>query len=228
MAPAARAAWQDDAFLLKATAGRAHPPSNAFLNSMTGPGIMLAAATHWLVACLAHRLDKVARGGTEYQVSIRLTIYIFLPWMVMDATADLLSLPFYPLPSAIAKFIWRLVKVGMPRDKVDNEQAARALVGEYALKLNSDKRTFDASSFVQITAAHDNFITSITPAMPRSTGASNQELADLLCSGAKPTSRARIRGRGVDWGDPALFCRLSPMPVLMIGYTMNGCCVPNP
>ena len=46
-------------------------------------------------------------------------------------------------------------------------------------------------------------------------------------SGAKPTRdpgiRARIRGRGVDWGDPALFCRLSPMPFLMIGYTMNGC-----
>ena len=48
-----------------------------------------------------------------------------------------------------------------------------------------------------------------------------------MASGAKPTRdpgiRARIRGRGVDWGDPALFCRLSPMPFLMIGYTMNGC-----
>ena len=74
----------------------------------------------------------------------------------MDASADLLSLQFYPLASAIAKFIWRLVKVGMPSDKVDNEQEARALVGEYALRLQPDKRTFDASSFVQIVAAQGN------------------------------------------------------------------------
>ena len=180
MAPAARAAWQDDSFLLKATAGRAHPPSIAFLNSMTGSGNMLAAATHWLVACLAHRLEKVAPGGAEYAVSMRLIVYIFLPWMLFDATADSLTLPFYPLPSATAKFLWRLLKVGMPRDKLEDERAARALVGEYAAKLTADKRTFDASAFVQITAAPDNFLVHITPAMPRSTGASNQQLADLL------------------------------------------------
>ena len=181
MAPAAKAAWQDDRFLLKATAGRAHPPSNAFLNSMTGSGNMLAAATHWLVACLAHRLEKTAPGATDCFVSIRLVIYIFLPSMILDAGADTLSLPFYPLPSAVAKFLWRLVKVGMPSDKVEDEREARTLVGEYAAKLTPDKRTFDASGFVQIKAAADNFIISITPAMPRSMSASNQQLADLLC-----------------------------------------------
>ena len=34
---------------------------------------------------------------------------------------------------------------------------------------------------MQIVAAQGNFITAITPAMPRSTGVSNQQLADLLC-----------------------------------------------
>ena len=61
---------------------------------------------------------------------------------------------------------------------------------------------------------------------------SGAKAAPFTASGAKltrdPGIRARIRGRGVDRGDPALVCRLSPMPFLMIGYTMNGCQKRNP
>ena len=180
--PPARQPWIDDDYLLKATAGRAHPPSAAFFTSMTGPANMLAAANHWLGAVLGHRLERTSPPMTDaFLVPGRLVVYIFLPWMLMDSTSDNLTLPFFPLPSAVAKFLYRLIKAGMPSEKVVDERAARELVGLWAAQLPRTKRTFDAASFVQVATAADNHLMHITPPMARTTGDSNQEVATLLC-----------------------------------------------
>ena len=170
----------NDKYLLKALSGRVNPPNNAFYASLTGQANMLATAVHVLVALLGHCLKKQT-ASPDFLISLRLCIYIFVPYMLFDETADALTLPFFPLPLTIATFLQRLVKAGMPTERVSDKRAARELVGYWALKLPRDRRTFDASDFVQITTQPDNFLMHVTPPMARTTSESNAEVATFLC-----------------------------------------------
>ena len=178
MPPAA--AWNNDTYLLKSTTGRIHPPNAAFMASLTGQARLLAAPTHVLVALLGHCLSP-ATGSSGSYVPLRLYIYLLVPWMTFDSTSDALTFPFYPLPSAAAKFLYRLVKVGMPTEKVHDERAARTLIGIWANRIAPDRRTFDASHFVQVTVDAANFLRCITPPATRTRSSSNQEVAEYLC-----------------------------------------------
>ena len=170
----------NDKYLLKALSGRVNPPNNAFYASLTGQSNMLATAVHVLVALLGHCLKKQT-ASPDFLISLRLCIYIFVPYMLFDETADALTLPFFPLPLTIATFLQRLVKAGMPTERVSDKRAARELVGYWALKLPRDRRTFDASDFVQITTQPDNFLMHVTPPMARTTSESNAEVVTFLC-----------------------------------------------
>ena len=180
MPPAATNPWNTDTYMLKPLSGRAHPPSTAFLQSLTGPGNMLATAAHMLVMLLAPCLVKHGTSA-DYVVSLRLCIYVFMSGMLFDDTTDALTLPFCLLPFTIAKLLLRLVKAGMPTDRVKDERAARELVLEWAVKLPRERRTFTAANFIQIATQPANFIMYATPAMARTTSDSNAEVANLLC-----------------------------------------------
>ena len=174
--------WAVDGCLLRGSVGNARVADALFLNSLTGDGVMWAAATFWLALVIPHCLSSVSSPAGMYDVSMRLMIYVFLGAMILADDLDRLPLPYFPLPSAFAKLIFRLVKAGMPGEKLKDARAARALVLVYAGKLTSDKRTFARADFVSVNLTSPCYLSLITAQALRGGAPDNERVATfLLC-----------------------------------------------
>ena len=96
------------------SAGNCALVDSAFLDTLTGDGVLNVETTHWLHHVMPNSLATVTIGGsTLYLVPLRLLSYLFIPAVTFTAAADAVSVPFFLKPTSTSRFLSKLLKLAL-------------------------------------------------------------------------------------------------------------------
>ena len=170
-APASQWRW-------RGTAGDSDANNVAFRNSLLGPGPLTVSTNHWLAVVLASQLPPAL--ANRVAVTMRLTIFVFLPAIRLAPSSLQTLLPYYPLLKRMGKFLQALLDAGMPFDELPSATEARACVLVWAAKLSDAARLFNDSHLCQIGPPAD-WLGATTAALVTGSDTNHARMADLLC-----------------------------------------------
>ena len=126
------------------SAGNCALVDNAFLDTLTGDGILNVEATHWPHQVMPSSLATVTVGGsTLYLVPLRLLSFLFIPAVTFTAAADAVSIPFFLMPTSTSRFLSKRLDGGMDNSPCSSWLEVRNRVCSAAATLPLADRTFD-------------------------------------------------------------------------------------
>ena len=120
------------------TAGDSDANSAAFRSSLLGSGPLTVSPSHWLAVVLASKLPPAVAG--RISVTMRLTIFAFVPAFKLAPATPQVSLPYYPVLKQMGKFLQALIDAGMPFDELPSPTEARACVSEVGRQIFRTRR----------------------------------------------------------------------------------------
>jgi hypothetical protein len=130
---------------------------------------LLATAEHCSLEIGLQKFSATAvlAVGSDFDVSIRLMLFVLMPSVIFTRDVDLDDIRIIPNVFAPRRrcFIPQAagVSAGLPDEVLPDEVAARALVSKYAKLLTEAQRTFDNNMFVSNPCEAANFLGTICP-----------------------------------------------------------------
>ena len=168
-------------YTFSGTAGDARTLNNAFLSSLTGPGMLRIHPDHWLNSVMPGSFDTAAGpGGVAWSfVSMRLLLYLFLPSLIFTDALDATHLPFFPAPAFLSRFLFELLHAGMVLTPCSDWKDVRHRISTCSQQLPAAARTLDDSDVRQVTIAN-TWLTALTPSLLKGSSGTNEPIVSFM------------------------------------------------
>ena len=165
-------------YAFSGTAGDAQAVNAAFLKSLVDDGKLKIHSDHWLNSVMPGSLTPTTSPST-FLASMRLIIYLFLPSLSFTAALDAASLPFFPLPDFISRFLHELLTSGMASTPCLDWKDVRGRINAAAKLLPLASCSIDVAN-VRGVAIQNCWLTALTPALLRGSSGTNDSVVSFL------------------------------------------------